>query len=244
MINFKTYLTPSIPKDIFEILANYLENKCKVKVNLITEITSSGPKKGEPIIDDLVCMCSPPYYWLYEKYKDIIELLPWVPLYKDPRNINLPLYFSDILIHKDNNEIKSLKDLNNHNWAYNDTESLSGYFCISDYKDKINMICSGSHLNSIKMVSEKKVDITCIDSNVLPFINHDLKSIGYFGPHPIQPFILNKNSKYKTIIIDVFNSINDNIDVINQLNNYNIIKFIEINNEFFFGKYSIKNLIE
>ena len=46
-INVKTYLTPSIPKEIFEILSEYIENKCNIKVNLLIETTSSGPKKGE-----------------------------------------------------------------------------------------------------------------------------------------------------------------------------------------------------
>ncbi len=241
-INFKTYLTPSIPKEIFEIIANYLEIKCNIKVNLIFETKSSGPIKGTAMEEDLAFMCSPPFYWLLEKYKDQIELLPYAPVFIDERNNNLPLYFSDILVHPDNDDINKIEDLDGHIWAYNDTESLSGFFCIKNYMDKIKMICSGSHLNSIKMVQNREADITCIDSNVLLFNKHNLKKIGTFGPHPVQPCIINKNCKYKNEIIEAFSKIN-NDNVIYLLKKYKIEKFERVNLEFYLNKYSIKNLL-
>lgn len=241
-LTIKTYLTPSIPEEIFQIIANYLEEKCQVPVRLILETTSSGPKKGESIKEDLSFMCTPPYYWLNDSFPDEIELLPYAPVFNDKRNNNQPLYFSDILVHPDS-KIGSLDDLNNDRWAYNDTESLSGYFCIKNYMNRIEMICSGSHLNSIKMVTNKEVDITCIDSNVLPFVKHNLKLIGTFGPHPVQPGVLNKNSKYKEKIIRAFEDIN-NHQVIKELNKYHINKFEEVNNDFYFKRYSIRSLLE
>ena len=240
-INIKTYLTPSIPMEIFVIISKYIENKIGVPVNLIFETTSSGPKKGEKINEDLSFMCTPPYYWLYDNYKNDIELLPYAPVFDDIRNNNEALYFSDVLVHKDSS-IKSIEQLNGHKWAYNDTESLSGYFCIKNYMNRLKMICSGSHLNSIKMVSDKKADITCIDSNVLPFVKHDLKLIYTFGPHPVQPGILNKNSIYKDKIIKAMMEIN-NDKVIKELNKFNIKKFGKVDQKFYFEKYSIRDLL-
>ena len=239
-INFKTYLTPSIPKEIFEILSKYIEEKCDINVNLILETTSSGPKKGETMTEDLSFMCSPPYYWLNDTYPDTIELLPTAPVFDDPRNNNEPLYFSDILVKDD--RIKSLDDLNGDKWAYNDTESLSGYFCIKNHMDKINMICSGSHLNSIEMVSNNQADITCIDSNVLLFSKHNLKLVGTFGPHPVQPCIINKNCKFKDKIVRAFEEINNN-DVIEKLKKYKINKFSKVDKEFYLEKYTIRDLL-
>lgn len=241
-IDFKTYLTPSIPQEIFNLISKYLENYCKIKVNLLIETSSSGPKKNEPMIEDLSFMCSPPYYWLNEKYKDEIELIPYAPIFDDNRNNDEPVYFSDILIHQDNNKIKSINDLNGDTWLYNDTESLSGYFCIKQYEDKIKMVCSGSHLNSINMVSKKEADITCIDSNVLLFNNNKLKMIGSFGPHPIQPCVIRKDCKYKDKIIDAFKNINDS-DIIDDLNKFKIKKFGNVSEDFYFKKYSIENLL-
>ena len=240
-INFKTYLTPSIPKEIFEIISQFLKEKCNTDVNLILETSSSGPKKGQSIDEDLAFMCSPPYYWLDENFHNMIQLVPYAPVFNDARNNDLPLYFSDILVREDS-DIESLNDLSGHKWAYNDRESLSGYFCIKNYMEKIKMICSGSHLNSIEMVTNGTVDITCIDSNVLLFTNHKLKRIGTFGPHPVQPCIVNKQSKYYDQILKAFEEIN-NDDIINKLKEYNITGFKKVNENFYFKDYSIKNLL-
>ncbi len=241
-IVFKTYLTPSIPKEIFIILAEYLQKQCEIKVNLIFETTSSGPKKGEMIKEDLAFMCTPPYYWLKESFNNSIELVPYAPVFEDSRNKNLPLYFSDILVHRDNVEIKSLNDLNQHIWAYNDTESLSGYFCIKNQMSDLKLICSGSHLNSIQMVQNKKADITCIDSNVLLYNKHDLKHIGTFGPHPVQPCIIRSDCKYKNKIIKAFENINKS-NIIFKLNKLKILGFKKVDEDFYFNKYSINNLL-
>ena len=241
-INIKTYLTPSIPKEIFQILSKYIENICNTKVNLFFETTSSGPKINEMIKEDIAFMCSPPYYWLNDKYGDKIELLPYGMVYDDIRNNNNALYFSDILVRKDNKEINSLDDLNNHVWAYNDTESLSGYFCVKKYMNKIKMICSGGHLNSINMVENGDADITCIDSNALLFTKHNLKLIGTFGPHPIQPCVIKKDCKYKDKIIEAFKNINKS-HIMKELKKFRINKFVKVDEYFYYKKYSIKELI-
>ena len=167
-IDFRTHLTPSIPKELFELISTYLEKKCNIKVNLSHDVISSGPPKGTTLNYDLSVMCSPPFYWLYEKYHNEIELIPMAPVFNDKRNMNEPLYFSDIYVNKNNNIIKSIKDLNNHIWAFNDKESLSGYYCIKNtpVSKKIKMICSGDHLKSIKMV---ELDV---DQKYLFFLNY------------------------------------------------------------------------
>ena len=231
--------------------------------------------------EDLSFMCTPPYYWLYDKYGDEIELLPYAPVFDDPRNNGEPLYFSDILVNKDNLNIKNLDDLNNHIWAYNDTESLSGYFCINYYKnlcgtkpvatqipnvllidnilfdsqnknnpdfknsyENLKMVCSGSHNDSIDMVLSGKADITCIDSNVLFFQNiTNLKQIGMFGPHPVQPCIIKKNCEYKDAIIRAFSEINNDSICKILKDKFHINKFKKLNEKFYFKKYFIINLL-
>ena len=201
-INVKSYLTPSIPKKIFQKISNIIEESSNIKVNLDFETKSSGPRNIGEFKEDLGFICSPPYYWLTQQ-SDEIELFPYGIVFNDDRNNNLPVYFSDILVSK-NSKINSLDDLNDHIWAYNDTESLSGYFCVKNYMDKVKLICSGSHLNSIKMVQNNLADITCIDSNALLFTSHNLKKIGSFGPHPVQPIVIKKNCKFKKDLIEIF----------------------------------------
>ena len=241
-IIFKTYLTPSIPREIFIIMAKYLERHCNIMVDLQFELTSSGPKKGTKLEEDLSFMCSPPLYWLYDEYKDDIELIPVAPIFDDIRNKDEPVYFSDVLV-KNNRSINSLDDIIGKTWSYNDTESLSGYFCIKKYMRHLNLVCSGSHLNSLDYIRDNKADVTCIDSNALLFVNHDFKKIHTFGPHPIQPCIIKKSCKYKNEIIDAFKKINDDKEVINEFNKYKILRFGTVNENFFFKKYSIKHLV-
>ena len=230
-IILKTYLTPSIPKEIFVIITDYLEKECNIKINLEYETNQFGPKNNQEMKEDIAFMCFPPYYWLSQNYDSKIELIPWAPVFNDYRNCGLPLYFSDILVHPDNKELNSLKDLNQHKWAYNDTESLSGYLCIKQYQKKIKMICSGSHLNSINMVKENKADITCIDSNILLFLDHGLKRIGTLGPHPIQPCVIKQDCIYKEKIMNAFSTINEKIG--DKLERYFINKFRRINKQLY-----------
>ena len=124
-------------------------------------------------------------------------------------------------------------------WAYNDTESLSGYFCIKNYMSKVNLVCSGSHLNSIMMVHNGEADITCIDSNALLFVKHNLKKIASFGPHPVQPIIIKKNYKYKNELINVFEKVISKYD----FSDFKIKKITKVNNNFYFKKYSMKHLL-
>ena len=76
-------------------LTNGIFNR-QIKVNLILETKSSGPKKGTMIDEDLAFMCSPPYYWLYDEYSEDIELLPYAPVFDDKRNNNEPLIDADL----------------------------------------------------------------------------------------------------------------------------------------------------
>lgn len=240
-ITFKTYLTPSIPKEIFLIIANYLEEECKIKIKLKFETEMSGPPKGKKMKEDLAFMCCPPFYWLNQKYNDKVELIEWAPVFDDYRNCGLPVYFSDVLVHPDNNKLESLDDLNNHTCAYNDKQSLSGYFCIKNYRNKLKMICSGSHLNSIQMIKDNKADLTCVDSNALLFLNHGLKKIGTLGPHPVQPCVIKKDCPYKDIIKEAFSNINKKIG--KDLNKFFITKFRKINKSFYFYDLHLVNLI-
>lgn len=243
-IIFKTHLTPSIPKELFELITNYLEKKCNIKIKLIHDIHSSGPKKGTPLDCDISVMCTPPFYWIHENFKNDIELIPMAPIFNDERNKNEPVYFSDIFVNQNNKKIKSINDLNRHIWAFNDTESLSGYYCIKNkpISKKIKMICSGDHIKSLEMVKNNIADITCVDSNLLLFKENKLKKIGTFGPHPIQPFVINKKCKYKNEIINAFKCINSEIQ--EELNKFNIKYFKEVNEDFYFKKYNIKYLID
>jgi len=74
-----------------------------------------------------------------------------------------------------------------HTWSYNDTESLSGYYCIKNnsemeqYIPHIKLTCSGSHLKSLQLLKYGDVDITCIDSNALLYIDTEIQGLRRIG---------------------------------------------------------------
>ena len=231
-IILKTYLTPDIPKEIFVIIADYLEKECRIKINLEFETNNSGPKNSQEMKEDIAFICFISYYWLSQRCNKQIELIPWAPVFNDYRNCGLPLHFSDILVNPNNKELNCLEDLNNHIWAYNNVESFSEYdYLKNKYNNRVKMICSGSNLNSIQMVKDSKADITCVDSNVLLFLNHGLKRIGTLGPHPMQPCIIKQDCIYKEKIMNAFSTINEKIG--DKLNHYFINKFGRINKELY-----------
>ena len=231
-IILKTYLTPGIPQEIFVIIANYLEEECNLKINLEFETNHSGPKSSLDMKEDIAFMCILSYYLLTQKCNNQIELIPWAPVFNDYRNCGLPLCFTDILVNPNNRELRNLEDLNNHIWAYDNAERLNEYHYLKNkYKNKIKMICSGSHLNSIQMVKDNKADITCVDSNFLLFLNHGLKRIGTLGPHPIQPCVIKQDCVFKDKIINAFSTINEKIG--NKLQQFFINKFGRINKELY-----------
>lgn len=242
-LTFKVYLTPSIPSKIFQLISDYLSNYCEIKIKLIFETHSSGPKKGILMEEDLAFMCTPPFIWQKQFFPDKIELCPYAPVYDDKRNNGLPLYFSDIIVNK-NSLIKKLDDLNYQmKYGYNDTESLSGYFCIKKFLKEEQMICTGSHLKSLQMLKNNKIDFTCIDSNVLLYQDlKDFEIIGTSKPHPVQPLIIKSNCKYKKIIFEALSKIN-NLPILVELKKFKILKFENVNEKFYMQDYSINHLI-
>tara|TARA_B100001121_G_scaffold309453_1_gene336359 strand:+ start:25482 stop:26237 length:756 start_codon:yes stop_codon:yes gene_type:complete len=238
----ESYLVPSIPSDIFKIICKYIKKELNVNVKLKFITTSSGPKINDKITADIMFMCTPPFYWLKDSNKNI-ELINWAFVFDDPRNNDLPLYFSDVFVKNDNIKINKLKDIEGKKWAYNDTESLSGYFCIKNYWDKINLVCSGSHIESIKYINNGKVDVSGIDSNALLFLEHNLKKIATIGPHPIQPIVINTNSKFYNSLKKIFAVINYDIETMKNLKKFKIKKFGYVDDTFYFQKYHIRDII-
>jgi phosphonate transport system substrate-binding protein len=82
---------------------------------------------------------------------------------------------------------------------------LSGYYSLlnklaesgADESFFDNILCSGSHLNSIESVVRGEADAAAIDSNVLrirlreaPVLSNKLRVIESWGPYPIQPVVV------------------------------------------------------
>jgi len=207
-IRFVTYLSPSIPRALFEALADHLQRTLgRERVSLRVETQISGPQKGSECSsfeDDLAFMCAPSFVWARELRPPPLELLGVLPVFDDERNLGRPVYFCDVVV-REEAPIHAFSELEGASWAYNDACSLSGYYSLlnklvesgADESFFASISCSGSHLNSIEAVLRGEADAAAIDSNVLrirrreePALQKKLRVIETWGPYPIQPVVV------------------------------------------------------
>jgi phosphonate transport system substrate-binding protein len=151
-----------------------------------------------------VCwMCSLPYAWRRDGNNPSIELLA-APVMKFERYQNRPIYFSDVVVHRDS-RFHTFADLRGASWAYNEPNSHSGYN-LTRYQLAMlgetfgyfgNVIGSGAHVRSLEMVLKHQVDASAIDSTVLdlilahrPEIANVIRVIETWGPSPIPPWVV------------------------------------------------------
>jgi phosphonate transport system substrate-binding protein len=209
-LRFVTYLSPSIPRGLFEAIVDHVRRTlgCE-RTSLRVEARVSGPVKGteDPFSTgevDVGFMCSPSFVWLRELRPAPVELLGVAPVFGDARAAGRPVYFCDVVVRRDG-PIRSFADLRGRSWAYNDTRSLSGYYSLLSKLAEVGtdesyfgrVFRSGSHLSSMELVARGDVDSAAIDSNVLsmrlrevPDLRERLRVIESWGPFPIQPVVV------------------------------------------------------
>ena len=133
-----------------------------------------------------------------------MELLA-APVLEGERYQNRPIYFSDVIVHRDSGLVGGFEALRGRSWAYNDPLSHSGYNLTRYELIRRGetggffgrVVEAGSHLNSLRMVAAGTVDAAAIDSQILavefrdtPELAESLRVIDVFGPSTIQPMVV------------------------------------------------------
>lgn len=208
-LRFITYLSPSLPLALFEAVVDHVRRHVSDGVALRAETRVSGPRRGaqDPFSHkeaDIGFVCSPSYSWLSERKPPPAELLGVAPVFRDERNEGSPLYFCELVVHR-NATLRSFMDLEGGSWAYNDRSSLSGYHGLLNKLTEMGTteeffglsVHSGSHLRSLDLVASGRVDAASIDSNVLailfrarPELRRALRVVESWGPFPVQPVVV------------------------------------------------------
>ncbi|MGH2774539.1 MAG: PhnD/SsuA/transferrin family substrate-binding protein [Actinomycetota bacterium] len=211
-----TYLAPSIPERFFRVIADYLGRRLGGGAELTVEPRMSGPRRQDDPFElnemDVGFMCAPSLVLLRTADSPSVDLLPVAPVFADERAKGLPIYFSDVVVRADSN-IVSFDQLRGRTWAYNDARSLSGWHSALERLRAIpagseffsSTVASGSHLESLRLVSRHRVDAAAIDSNALimeqaehPGQATRLRVIESWGPFPIQPAVVRASLPEKT----------------------------------------------
>lgn len=195
-----TYLSPSIPAELYELIARNLGEQCGVAAELAFEPRISGPLAGD---DDLFArgdadvgfLCAPSFRWLNASRRSV-ELLP-LPVPADARAGGRPVYFADVVVRADS-PARAFADLAGGRWSFNDRNSKSGWFSMLERiaprapeEFFADVVAAGSHLRSIELVASGAADAAAIDSNVLRAnLRRELRVLESWGPFPIQPAVI------------------------------------------------------
>jgi phosphonate transport system substrate-binding protein len=161
-----------------------------------TELVDGGDWRtlGEGKID-LAFVCSPPLIWL----NGAIEAIA-APVLTDPRFDGRALYTSEVVVRRDS-PFHALEDLKGTRWAVNEPSSWSGYWVvlreIGSWSYFGEVVVSGFHQRSLRLVAAGDVDAAAIDCQVLamelrddPRLAVDLRVIATLGPAPSQPVVV------------------------------------------------------
>jgi phosphonate transport system substrate-binding protein len=204
-----SYLAPSIPAELFELVASAIEANTGAAVLLDFETRVSGPTpETDPFTSgrtDIAFVCGPSYALLRAAGVPV-DIIPAAAVFDDPRNAGRPVYFSDVIVAHDH-PARSLADLRGASWTYNDRQSLSGWFRMLARLDELRLGApesffshvypSGAHVNSIALVSEGQATVSAVDSNALrfalrqnPSLDRRLRILESWGPSPVQPILV------------------------------------------------------
>ena len=106
-IRFITYLSPSIPLELFEAIVEHVRRTlgCE-RTSLRAEARVSGPERrsADPFSGDeadVGFMCLPSFLWLRELRPQPVELLGVAPVFEEARASGRPLYFCDVVVPRD-----------------------------------------------------------------------------------------------------------------------------------------------
>jgi phosphonate transport system substrate-binding protein len=207
-IRLLTYLAPSIPAGLFELVAAEIEARAGVGVALAFETRTSGPTPdADPFEEgraDVAFVCGPSYPLLRAAGRPV-EIVGAAPVFDDPRNEGRPVYYSDLIVGRDH-PARAFADLRSAVWTYNDRQSLSGWFRMLSRLEALGLgdpdaffsrvFPSGAHVASIDGVARGDADVSAVDSNTLllarrrdPTLDSRIRVLESWGPSPVQPLI-------------------------------------------------------
>jgi len=234
-----TYLAPNM-LPLYQAVADEVGRRLGIETELVveTDYQSCAEDKNE------VCfVCSLPYVE-FER-QGIVPAIPIAaPVLEGERYADQPIYFSDVIVHRDS-PFCSFLDLRGRSWAYNEPHSHSGYGITRYRLVELGethgffgeVIEAGFHEESIRMVVDRQVDASAIDSQVLavalrddPLLARSLRIIDALGPSTIQPVAVSKRVPLglRRRILSVLVSLHEDRDVRQRLSLGLVKRFVPV----------------
>lgn len=170
-------------------------------------------------------ICGSHYVRRFAQTTANLELLA-APVWRAERYQGKPVYYSDVVVHKDS-PFQTFADLRNATWAYNEPGSLSGYEVMRYHLAMLGenlrffgrIVESGAHLASLHMIMARQADVSAIDSTVLeqkvqtePALADQLRIIEVLGPSPMPPWVIVKSVplELRTVVRSLLTTMHEN----------------------------------
>ena len=205
-LRFGTFLAPNI-MPVYEAVTEEVGRRLGIETELVVETDYEACAKDE---NEVCFVCSLPYVE-FER-QGIAPAVPIAaPVLMGERYGGRPIYFSDVIVHKDS-PFQSFLDLRGRSWAYNEPLSHSGYGITHYHLVESGetsgffseVIEAGFHESSMRLVACQEVDASAIDSQVLavamrddPSLARSLRIIDALGPSTIQPVAVSERVPIK-----------------------------------------------
>ena len=196
-LRIATFLAPNL-LSVYALAARAIERALGQPVELI--VGSSYDQLREEV--DVAFVCGLAYIELERQGKAPVEPIA-APVLNGDRYGGRPVYYSDVIVRRDS-PIRSFAELRGRSWSFNEPLSHSGYGITRYWLLKLGetagyfsqVVESGFHERSIRMVCAGEVDASAIDSQVLavalrerPELAERLRVVESFGPSTIQPVV-------------------------------------------------------
>jgi len=151
---------------------------------------------------DVGFICGLPYV-LFTRENPALMAPIAAPVLQGDRYHDRPIYFSDVIVRRDSS-FNDFEGLRGGRWAFNEPLSQSGYGIVRQKLIELGetrgyfgeVIESGFHQRSIRLVQTGEVDASAIDTQVLevamrkhPQLKEKLRVIDALGPSTIQPVV-------------------------------------------------------
>ena len=219
--------------------------------SLLNEILSLPVTfSGSQVIDhrladhyDLAFLCGLPYSVLHDTEQNLQPLC--APLYEDERITQLPVYFADVMVHRDNTSLYGIDDLQNTHCVFNHRVSLSGYLALAaalhdrqlDFSFFSSCTATGSHAQSLEHIQDKQADFAAIDSHVLA-LREDLdwaRRAFSLGPYPAPPLVASTRiaSDLRQSLVSILTSLHLHSDGKDVLTALKISRFVAVDNAYY-----------
>ena len=200
-LRFGTYLAPNI-LPLYKTVAEGVGRRLGIRTELQVETSY------ETCVEDVndVCFVCSLAYIMFERAGIVPAEPVAAPVLTGKRYRGEPIYYSDVVVRHDSPARRFL-DLRGSSWAYNEPMSHSGYGITRCHLVEIGetdgffgrVVESGFHEESLRMVLDREVDASAIDSQVLSVVMRDdpsmrssLRVIESLGPSTIQPIAVSR----------------------------------------------------